>query len=120
MLLQAARDGAFVAGGEWALGRAPIHALGMGFFGGLLIAMVTRVTMGHSGRPLAMDRIAFGCFLAVQAAALARVLSEVVSAPAAIQWLLLGSVAAWLAAFAVWGSRNAVIYLTPRIDGRPG
>ena len=67
-----------------------------------------------------MDRIAFGCFLAVQAAALARVLSEVASAPAAIQWLLLGSVAAWLTAFAVWGARNSVIYLTPRIDGRPG
>lgn len=120
MLLQTLRDGAFVAGGEWALGRAPIHALGMGFFGGLLIAMVTRVTMGHSGRRLAMDRAAFACFLAVQAAAAARVLSEVVAAPLAIQWLLLGSIAAWLAAFATWGARNAVIYLTPRIDGRPG
>jgi len=120
MLLQTLRDGAFVAGGEWALGRAPIHALGMGFFGGLLIAMVTRVTMGHSGRNLAMDRAAFASFLAVQAAAFARVLSEVATAPAAIQWLLLGSVAAWLVSFAVWGMRNAVIYLTPRIDGRPG
>ena len=28
--------------------------------------------------------------------------------------------ALWLAAFAVWGVRNSVIYLTPRIDGRPG
>jgi uncharacterized protein involved in response to NO len=56
----------------------------------------------------------------VQAAAFARVLSEVATAPAAIQWLLLGSVAAWLVSFAVWGMRNAVIYLTPRIDGRPG
>jgi uncharacterized protein involved in response to NO len=120
MLLQTARDGAFVVSGEWALGRAPIHALGMGFFGGMLIAMVTRVTMGHSGRALAMDRIAFGCFLAVQAATVARVLSEVATAPAAIQWLLLGSIAVWLTACAVWGARNAHLYLTPRIDGRPG
>jgi uncharacterized protein involved in response to NO len=120
MLLQTVRDGAFVVSGEWALGRAPIHALGMGFFGGLLVAMVTRVTMGHSGRTLAMDSIAFACFLAVQVAALARVLGEVAAAPAAIQWLLLGSVAAWLAAFGVWGARNARIYLSPRIDGRPG
>jgi uncharacterized protein involved in response to NO len=118
--LQTVRDGAFVVSVEWALGRAPIHAMGVGFFGGMLIAMVTRVTMGHSGRPLAMDRIAFGCFLAVQAAALARVLSEVAAAPTAIQWLLLGSIAAWLAAFGVWGARNSVIYVTPRIDGRPG
>jgi uncharacterized protein involved in response to NO len=92
----------------------------MGFFGGMLIAMVTRVTMGHSGRGLAMDRIAFGCFLAVQVASLARVLSEVVTAPVAVQWLLLGAIAAWLAAFGVWGARNAGIYLSPRIDGRPG
>ena len=39
---------------------------------------------------------------------------------ALLGWLLLGSIAAWLAAFAVWGARNARIYLTPRIDGRPG
>ena len=120
MLLQTLRDGSFVVTGEWALGRAPIHALGMGFFGGLLIAMVTRVTMGHSGRPLAMDRAAFACFLAVQAAALARVLSEVLTAAAAVPWLLLGSIAVWLAAYAAWGQRHARIYLAPRIDGRPG
>jgi hypothetical protein len=48
------------------------------------------------------------------------VLSEVTAAPAAVQWLLLGSVSLWLAAFLVWGTRNARIYLAPRIDGRPG
>jgi uncharacterized protein involved in response to NO len=120
MLLQSLRDASFLLTGEWALGRAPIHALGMGYFAGMLIAMVTRVTMGHSGRPLAMDRIAFGCFLGVQAAAALRVASEVVTAPAAIQWLLLGSLAAWIAAFAIWGGRHAPIYLAPRSDGRPG
>jgi len=120
LLLQTLRDGNFALTGDWALGRAPIHALGMGFFGGMLIAMVTRVTLGHSGRSLLMDRTAFACFLAVQAAATARVLGEVATAPAVVQWLLLGSVAAWLAAYSVWGARNARIYLTPRIDGRPG
>ena len=59
-------------------------------------------------------------FLALQATTVARVLSEVVTSPAVIQWLLLGSIAAWIAAFALWGARNARIYLTPRIDGRPG
>jgi len=120
MLLQTVRDAGFVVGGEWALGRAPIHALGMGFFAGMLIAMVTRVTMGHSGRALAMDRVALACFVGVQLAALARVLSEVTTAPVAVQWLLLGSIAVWLAAFATWSVRNAAIYLTPRSDGRPG
>jgi uncharacterized protein involved in response to NO len=120
VLLQLARDGAFVLTGEWALGRAPVHALGMGFFGGMLVAMVTRVTMGHSGRPLRMDRITLACFVALQLGAASRVLGEIVQAPAAVQWFLLASVGLWVAAVAVWVQRVGVIYLNPRIDGKPG
>jgi uncharacterized protein involved in response to NO len=120
LLLQTIRDTAFTLTGDWALGRAPIHALGMGFFGGMLVAMVTRVTMGHSGRPLRMDRITLACFIALQLGAVSRVLSEVVSAPIAVQGFLLGSVALWLTAVAVWVGRVGRIYLVPRIDGKPG
>jgi uncharacterized protein involved in response to NO len=119
-LLQLARDGALVLTGEWALGRAPVHALGMGFFGGMLVAMVTRVTMGHSGRPLRMDRGMLACFVALQLGAASRVLSEIVQAPAFVQWFLLASVGLWVAAVAVWVQRVGVIYLNPRIDGKPG
>jgi uncharacterized protein involved in response to NO len=120
MALQAARDASFVLTGEWALGRAPIHALGIGYFGGMLVAMVTRVTMGHSGRPLRMDGTALACFAGVELAAMFRVASEVVAAPAAIRNLLLGSAALWLLAFGAWSARHARIYLSPRVDGRPG
>jgi uncharacterized protein involved in response to NO len=120
MLLQTLRDASFLVSGEWALGRAPIHALGMGFFGSMLIAMVTRVTQGHSGRPLEMDRTSLICFAGVQAAAVARVGSEITRSPAAIQWLVLGSLALWLAACALWSLRNGPIYLAPRLDGKPG
>jgi uncharacterized protein involved in response to NO len=82
--------------------------------------MVTRVTMGHSGRPLRMDRFMLGCFLVLQAGALVRVIGEVVAEPAAVQWFLLGSLALWLGALAPWVSRLAGIYLAPRVDGRPG
>jgi uncharacterized protein involved in response to NO len=120
LLLQTVRDGGFALTGEWWLGRAPTHALGMGFCGGLLVAMVTRVTMGHSGRPLRMDGLTLACFLALQLGAASRVLSEVLAAPAAIQAFLLASVALWVGAIAVWVSRVAIIYLQPRIDGKPG
>ncbi len=120
VLLQLARDGAFALTGEWLLGRAPVHALGMGFFGSMLLAMVTRVTLGHSGQPLRMDRITLGCFITLQAGAATRVASEIVQAPAFVQWLLLGSLGLWLAAVAVWVGRVAGIYLRPRVDGRPG
>jgi uncharacterized protein involved in response to NO len=82
--------------------------------------MVTRVTMGHSGRPLKMDRIALACFLGLQAGAVARVGSEVVTAPGWVQALLLTSMALWLAAFGVWTWRLGSIYLAPRSDGQPG
>jgi uncharacterized protein involved in response to NO len=120
MLLQTLRDASFLVSGEWALGRAPIHALGMGFFASMLVAMVTRVTQGHSGRPLAMDRATLVCFAGVQAAAVARVGSEIAQSPTTIQWLLLGSVALWLAAFVIWSVSNGAIYLAPRLDGKPG
>lgn len=120
MALQLARDASFVLTGEWALGRAPIHAIGIGYFSGMLIAMVTRVTMGHSGRPLHMDRITLACFVGVQVAAITRVASEIVQAPDVVKHLLFCSLAAWLLALGVWTVRNARIYLAPRIDGRPG
>jgi uncharacterized protein involved in response to NO len=120
MALQTARDAGFVLTGEWPLGRAPIHALGIGYFGGMLVAMVTRVTLGHSGRALRMDRVTLACFLGVQLAALARVAGEVVTAPEAIRDLLLGSMLVWLLAFGVWTARHGGIYLAPRSDGKPG
>ena len=119
-VLQLARDGAFVLTGEWTLGRAPVHALGMGFFGSMLLAMVTRVTMGHSGQPLRMDRVTLACFIALQLATVNRVLGEIVTSPPAVQWFLLVSLGLWLAAVAVWVGRVAGIYLRPRVDGRPG
>jgi uncharacterized protein involved in response to NO len=120
LLLQAVRDGGFALTGEWWLGRAPTHALGMGFCGGLLVAMVTRVTMGHSGRPLRMDGLTLACFIVLQLGAASRVLSEVLTAPAAVGALLLLSVGLWIGAIGVWVGRVAGIYLRPRIDGKPG
>jgi uncharacterized protein involved in response to NO len=120
VLLQTVRDASYTLTGDWALGRAPIHALGMGFFGSMLIAMVTRVTMGHSGRPLQMDQIALTCFVGVQLATVSRVASEIVMAPDAIKWFLLASLALWLIAITVWSGRMLRIYVRPRLDGKPG
>lgn len=100
-----------------ALGRAPLHALAVGFFGTVLVAMVTRVTAGHSGRPLRLGRIAAFAFVSMQLVALARVVGELMPDPT--PWWR-GSALAWLLAFLPWVLRSAWIYLTPRLDGRPG
>jgi uncharacterized protein involved in response to NO len=120
MLLQSGRDLGFVLSGSWALGLAPLHALAMGYFAGMLLAMVTRVTMGHSGRALGMDRVVLACVLLLHAATAARVTGELLDTPVAGPALLLVSALLWLAAILTWAGRLGPIYLAPRVDGRSG
>ncbi len=107
----------FALDGNFVLGRAPAHALYIGFFGSLLVAMVTRVTQGHSGRPLELGRVAAFAFLTVQAVAITRIAAELL--PDGPAWQAVAALG-WLIAFLPWVARSAWIYLTPRIDGRPG
>jgi len=115
--LYAAQSAWFAGTGEFVLGRAPAHALFVGFFGSLLVAMVTRVTQGHSGRPLVLGKVAAFAFVVVQLVAVTRVVSELV--PDALGWQAAAAVG-WLVAFLPWVLRSAWIYLSPRVDGHPG
>ena len=99
------------------LGRAPAHALFIGFFGSLLVAMVTRVTQGHSGRPLVLGATAGFAFVVVQAVAVLRVLAELL--PDSLAWQAIAG-AGWIVAFLPWVLRSGRIYLTARADGQPG
>lgn len=103
--------------GSAVLGRAPLHALGIGFFGSMLVAMVTRVTQGHSGRPLEMGAVPWVCFVLLQAVVVLRIGAEL--GGDMYLWLVLAGTG-WLLAFLPWVLRSAWIYLTPRADGRPG
>ncbi len=107
----------FLMDGGFILGRAPMHALFVGFFGSLLVAMVTRVTQGHSGQPLKMYGIAWFAFVAIQIVATVRILADVLPDPGV--WQALAAVG-WLVALSPWAMRIGHIYLTPRRDGRPG
>ena len=101
------------------LGRAPLHALGIGFVTSLLIAMATRVTLGHSGRALAVQTPTWYLFLGISAVALLRIAAEL--APlAAYQWLNLLAAAAWLVCLIPWAFRYAPIYWRPRVDEKLG
>ena len=105
--------------GAGSLGLAPLHALTLGFFASAVIGMVTRVTLGHSGRPLNADTAVWVIFWAMQGVAVLRVLAEFVHLAGAANLFLLAALG-WLAAFGAWYARFAPIYLKPRPDGRPG
>lgn len=99
------------------LGRAPAHALFVGFFGSLLVAMVTRVTQGHSGRPLVLGKLLAFAFITIQLVAILRIGAEFKKDFWAWQAI---AAAGWILAFLPWVLRSAYIYLTPRVDGKPG
>jgi uncharacterized protein involved in response to NO len=105
-------------GGGAALGLAPLHALTMGHLGATLVAMITRVAAGHSGRPLAADHVVWGLYLALQAAAVLRVLAALWPALPVGVTLLAG--AAWAIACAGWAGRYGDWFGRPPADGRPG
>lgn len=115
--LYVVQDSIYAITGSMVLGRAPLHALGIGFFGSMLVAMVTRVTQGHSGRPLEMGAVPWLCFVLLQAVVLLRIAAEL--GGDMYLWLVIAGTA-WLLAFLPWVVRAAWIYLTPRADGRPG
>lgn len=108
---------AFFGSTGFELGRAPEHALTVGFASSILVAMVTRVTHGHSGRPLYFPVVAWIAFVGMQTAALARIAAAVrYDSPA---WLLASAII-FVACFAPWMLRTGAIYLQARIDGKAG
>jgi uncharacterized protein involved in response to NO len=117
MALYAIQSLWYAVDGNFILGRAPAHALFIGFFGSLLVAMVTRVTQGHAGRPLQLGRVAGVAFMLMQLVAVVRIVAEFSHDP--MRWEVLAAIG-WLAAFAPWVIRSSWIYLTPRLDGKPG
>jgi uncharacterized protein involved in response to NO len=104
--------------GVTTLGLAPIHALSIGFLASLTLAMVSRVSCGHSGRSLAADRLTWVAFLFLQLAAATRVAADVFIG--AYGTLLATAALIWLGCFAAWTWRYLPYYWRPRADGKPG
>jgi uncharacterized protein involved in response to NO len=103
--------------GRPALAMGSLHALTMGCLGSLLLAMVTRVACGHSGRPLVADTLMWGLFWALQVATLLRIAGALPQAPAGV---LVAAALLWAGVVLVWCLRLMGWFGRLRADGRPG
>jgi uncharacterized protein involved in response to NO len=79
---------------------AALHALTMGAIGGMILAMTTRVPLGHTGRPLMASRLTVVAYMMLTLAVLARVLGPLIFPDylATVEWSATG----WVLAFAIF------------------
>lgn len=94
------------------------HAAGTGAVACLILGVIARVALGHSGRPLVLPKGMVLAFLAIHLAALIRVLT----AFDVIPWHpgIGSSTLLWLLAFGLFLYRYTGILASPRPDGREG
>lgn len=101
---------------------AGLHALTAGAMGSSILAVITRVSLGHTGRPLVLPSGIVACYVLVHLAALTRVVASLAGgfSGSAYHALLVTSALAWGLAFLGFLVRYAGILIQPRPDGRPG
>lgn len=93
-----------------------LHALTVGCIGGLILAMIARVSLGHTGRPLELPRGFVAAFALVNLAALLRVVGPSFAYQPAMWLATLGWSLAFLQFVMVYGP----MLLKTRADGHPG
>jgi len=118
MLLYTLQSLLLLATGTDYFGRAPLHALGLGFMTGMVVAMASRVTLGHSGRALHADTLTWLALLGLNLATLLRLASEFLPAFAAT--LNLAAALLWLVSLGPWAMRYAPLFWRARLDGQAG
>lgn len=98
---------------------APTHALTVGAIGMMILGMMSRVSLGHTGRMLVVRRSLVVAFGALFLAALVRALGPLVAPSAYFAELILAG-ALWTLAFGLFTAAYARILIAPRVDGKPG
>ena len=96
-----------------------LHALGAGAAGMMILAVMTRASLGHTARPLkvhALTAIAYG--LLTLAVAVRVFGPNVLAMNYALAVLF--SAALWIAAFVAYLAIYGPILVGPRVDGKPG
>lgn len=94
------------------------HVMAIGGIAVMSLGMMTRVSLGHTGRPLHPPRGTGALYGLLLFATVARLLASFVPAVAFTAWWV--SAVAFSGAFLGFVAMYAQILLAPRVDGRPG
>lgn len=107
-----------------ALGVGPsfawVHAMGMGAMGGLILGVMSRVVLGHTGRPLVLPRGIVTAYLLIHAGAVIRVLLEIPALGDIYRPGLDVSAMLWSVAFLIFLWQYGAMLFQPRVDGKVG
>ncbi len=96
-----------------------IHSLTVGVIGGMILAMMSRVSLGHTGRMLQVGKLMSVAFFAVVISAIVRSIAIAIWPQWTIQfWLFAGCL--WCVAFGLFFFKYLPVLSAPRVDGRPG
>lgn len=96
---------------------AVIHALTAGAIGSMILGMICRVTLGHTGRDLKLGALTTLSFFAIQVTAIARVFGPIFMPDHMNEWII-GSAALWSLCFAAYLWVYTPMLFTARPDGQ--
>lgn len=95
------------------------HLLTVGGMGGLILAMISRVSLGHTGRPLAPPKAMTLAYILIALAALIRSLGPWVLPEKTLLFIDISGTF-WLLAFGIFVVTYGPMLMSARKDGRPG
>jgi uncharacterized protein involved in response to NO len=96
-----------------------LHALTIGVAASMVLAVMTRAALGHTGRPLVAARTTAMAYVLLSAAAVVRVFTPSLT-DVEYRWTVMTAGVLWIAAFALFLVIYTPILTRPRIDGRGG
>ncbi|MEZ5483229.1 MAG: NnrS family protein [Porticoccaceae bacterium] len=95
-----------------------LHGITVGGMGLLILSMISRVSLGHTGRMLIVSQWIVGAYVALAIAAVVRLVAPLATGYTTHMYLL--SIAAWVAGYLIYAVVYWPVLTQPRLDGRPG
>jgi uncharacterized protein involved in response to NO len=96
-----------------------LHALTAGAVATMILAVMSRVALGHTGRELRVKTSIAVAYLALSGAALLRVFGSAIAPPRYLSVLMISG-ALWSIAYAIYLVVYVPILISPRVDGKAG